>query len=179
MKPVDAQARAVSGTQPETVRRGDDPVAHEARWTDDPERDGRPPLTHQEAVALFGETALRPARMTPFRVVALQLGVTVLAMLGWYAMRHATGGAAEAAAVSALIGGACVVIPNAVFALRLVATRHRPTVGGLILGEMLKIIITLAMLIAAGKLYGPMDWPAMLVTFLLALKMLWIALVLR
>ncbi|TMS57905.1 ATP synthase subunit I [Imbroritus primus] len=168
MKPADAHAHAASGKQPDTVRR-----------SDDPEQDERPPLTHQEAVALFGETALRPARMTPFRVVALQLGVTVLAMLVWYAVRHMTGGAAEAAAVSALIGGACVVIPNAVFALRLALTQHRPTVGGLILGEMLKIVITLGMLIAASMLYGSMDWPAMLVTFLLALKMLWIALVLR
>ena len=116
--------------------------------------------------------------MTPFRVVALQLGVTLLAMLVWYAVRHATGGAAEAAAVSALIGGACVVIPNAVFALRLALTRQRPTVGGLIFGEMLKIAITLAMLVAAGMVYGQMDWPAMLVTFFLALKMLWIALAL-
>jgi ATP synthase protein I len=100
-------------------------------------------------------------------------------MVVWALIRGMSGGAFEAAMISALIGGACVVVPNAVFALRLALAAGRPTVGGLIFGEALKIVITLAMLLAAGLLYGPMDWAAMLVTFMLALKMLWIALALR
>lgn len=189
MKPADAHP--VPGVQPAAMQSEHHSDAPGAPWDDPQEQQPRPPLTHEEAVALFGEPALRPARMTPFRVVALQLGVTVLAMLVWFAVRYVVsssevasagevaGEAAYVAALSALIGGACVVVPNAVFAVRLAVSRQRPSVGGLIIGELLKIAITLTMLITASIWYPTMDWAAMLVTFFLALKMLWIALVLR
>lgn len=184
MKPESANPPSVSDSSPKQgAKQGVDKASVSNDWDEAGDVQEHAPLTHDEAAKLFGEAALRPSRMTPLRVVALQLAITLVSAIVWYGVRGGIGGLsdglADAAAISAIIGGACAFVPNALFALRLAATRGRPTVGALVVGESVKIIVTLAMLVAAALLYSQMDWPAMLVTFLLALKMLWIALVIR
>jgi ATP synthase protein I len=160
------------------------PSSSSAGWDEEVVTETVTPLTHHEAVALLGEKALRPSRMTPVRVVLIQVVVTLLSAGAWFAWRqwsHTGAGAeamARAAAISALLGGAACFLPGALFALRLKASR-RPSLSGLVVGEAIKISATIALLLLAVVKFPQMDWPALLVTFLLALKMYWVALAIR
>src|SRR5262249_14614253 len=120
-------------------------------WDDDAEREEEAvePLSHAEAVSLFGEKSLRPSRMTPGNVVLAQVLVTVLSAIGWalFASEQAASG------WSALFGGAVCVIPSAIFALRLWMARGRPSVGSLVLGEAIKVFTTVALFVLVVVLY--------------------------
>ena len=79
----------------------------------------------------------------------------------------------RAAGISALLGGLCCAIPNALFALRLYVGTHRP--GGanpfiFFTGEFLKILTTIALLAAVIKLYHDVHWLIFLAGFIVALK---------
>jgi len=101
------------------------------------------------------------------RIVTLQfcaaLNLAIIALL--------FGG--QAAGISALLGGLCCALPNALFALRLYAGTHRP--GGanpfiFFTGEFLKILTTIALLVAVVKLYHDIHWLAFLAAFIVVLK---------
>ena len=77
------------------------------------------------------------------------------------------------AAVSALIGGAACVVPNALFALRLAVEMRRPggaTVHGFFIGEFAKIAATIGVLALGAATYPDLNWPALIVAFIAALK---------
>lgn len=87
--------------------------------------------------------------------------------------------AGVSAAVSAGVGVAVVVLPNAVFALRLgllggaggeSAVGARDGVGAFFLGEFLKVGASAAGLVAAALLYDDLLWPALLAGMVVALK---------
>jgi ATP synthase protein I len=101
------------------------------------------------------------------RIVSLQLIATVVAGLiaallgGWAAM------------FSAVLGGICCVVPNAVMALRLFASSQKP--GGpnpatFFIWEFVKIALTVALLFAVASLYRDLNWLALLGGFIVALK---------
>lgn len=101
------------------------------------------------------------------RLVSLQLMVTVAAGViaallgGWAAM------------FSAVFGGLCCVLPNAVFALRLFANTKKP--GGadpisFFIWELIKIALTVALIYATALLYRDLNWFAMIGGFIVALK---------
>lgn len=146
-------------------------------WDDDAEREEEAvePLSHAEAVTLFGEQALRPSRMTPGKVVLAQVLVTVLSAIGWalFAKEQVASG------WSAFFGGAACFVPSAFFALRLWMTRAQPTIGTLVMGEAIKVFATVALLVLVVVSYHDLRWVPMLVTFLLALKTYWVALAIR
>jgi len=102
-----------------------------------------------------------------FRLVLLQLSTTVIASViaGLLGGMHAL--------VSAMLGGLCCVIPNALFALRLFAGAQRD--GGanpmtFFIGEFIKIALTVAMLGAIVWLYRDLNWLALIAAFIVALK---------
>ena len=101
------------------------------------------------------------------RIVLLQLCATlVIAMV-------AAASSGPAAGISALLGGLCCVLPNALFALRLFAGMQRP--GGanpftFFTGEFLKILTTIALLAAVVWLYHDVHWLAFLAGFIVVLK---------
>lgn len=101
------------------------------------------------------------------RIVVLQFVVTLVVAAiagvfgGWPALW------------SAILGGLCCVVPNALFALRLFASAQRP--GGanpmsFFIGELIKIALTVALLGAAAWLYRDLNWLALLAAFVAALK---------
>jgi ATP synthase protein I len=100
------------------------------------------------------------------RIVSLQLMATVVAGViaallgGWPAM------------FSAVLGGLCCVVPNALFALRLFANVHRGTANPVtfFIGEFVKIALTVGFLGTAAWLYHDLNWPALLGGFIVALK---------
>lgn len=74
---------------------------------------------------------------------------------------------------SALLGGLCCVVPNALFALRLFANAQK--IAGadpmsFFIGEFIKIALTLALLGAIGWLYHDLNWLALIVGLIVALK---------
>lgn len=141
-------------------------------WDDD-EREIIP-LTRAEAEGLFGPSVSRPSRVTPFRVVGAQFALTVIAaLLSWLL----TG--SREAAWSAGVGGAACWIPSAWFAWRLrAATRNAALTWAV--AELVKIMATLAILGAGVAWLGHgVWWLPLLVTFVLALKIYWLALAWR
>ncbi len=101
------------------------------------------------------------------RLVSLQLLATVVAGL----IAALLGGVP--ACLSALLGGFCCVVPNALFALRLFANARRP--GGanpmsFMVGEFIKIALTVSLLGVTAWLYRDLNWLALICGFIVALK---------
>ena len=86
------------------------------------------------------------------------------------------------AALSALLGGAACVIPNALFAMRLAAAARRaredadPRIGAnrqviaFLAGEMLKVGSTIGLLALIGWLVPDLVWLALIIAVIAALK---------
>jgi ATP synthase protein I len=101
------------------------------------------------------------------RFILLQLATTVVAGL----IAGLLGG--MPALLSATLGGLCCVVPNSLFALRLFANAQKP--GGanpmsFFIGEFIKIAMTVALLGAIAWLYHGLNWLALIVGFIVALK---------
>lgn len=102
-----------------------------------------------------------------FKAVLLQASATLVAILlaGLLAGEHG--------AVSAALGGAAIFLPNLLFALRLAAVSrlkgaaHPAT---FLIGELVKVALTLALLIAASQLYSGLHWLSLLAGLFLALQ---------
>jgi len=101
------------------------------------------------------------------RVVLLQFLTTVITGLiagligGWHAL------------LSALLGGLCCVVPNGLFALRLLINARKPGAVNpmtFFIGEFIKIALTVALLGAVVWLYRDLNWLALLAAFIVALK---------
>jgi ATP synthase protein I len=101
------------------------------------------------------------------RVIAVQaLAAAVVVVVAGI-----VGGARSA--TSAAAGGACCVVPNAWFALRL--WREARQQGGakataVLVGEFVKIAMTVAMMVATASLMRNLNWWAFLGAFVVALK---------
>jgi ATP synthase protein I len=109
-----------------------------------------------------------------YRVVLLQItGVLVAAGLAslWLGQHGA---------LSVLFGGAAYAIPNLFFVTRLAAStaRKRASVATFFVGELVKILATIVLLVAAQRFY-PVHWLALLVGLFVALKANLFALLLK
>ncbi|MGI4813353.1 MAG: ATP synthase subunit I [Janthinobacterium lividum] len=144
-------------------------------WEIDPEEEEFVPLSRTEAQQLFGPNVSRPSRVTPKRVVAAQLGLTLCSMLAWWLLSSRPG----IAALSALVGGMICWIPSALFAWRMRRPVSGDTLGGWVIGEGIKIGMTIAMFTAVAVWFANVHWLAMLLTYIIALKTYWIALAWR
>ncbi len=101
------------------------------------------------------------------RIVSLQVMATIFAG----ALAAMFGGLP--AMLSAVFGGLCCVIPNALFALRLFANAQKP--GGanpmtFMIGEFIKIALTVTLLGVVAWLYRDLNWLALIGGFIVALK---------
>lgn len=132
------------------------------------------PLTRAEAEALFGPQVSRPSRVTPYRVVLAQMVLSLVATLAWWLFSKSPG----AAALSAFVGGAIGWVPSALFAARL-SRGGAATVMGWMVGEALKLGVTIGMFIGVAYGYPGVHWLPLLITYLVALKTYWIALAWR
>jgi len=101
------------------------------------------------------------------KIVLLQFAATVIAGI----IAGILGGVP--ALLSAVLGGLCCVVPNGLFALRLFANAQKP--GGanpmtFVIGEFIKIALTVALLGATAWLYHDLNWLALIAGFVVALK---------
>jgi ATP synthase protein I len=125
-------------------------------------------------IPAFSEGSRRAAwGATVGAAVALQWGV-ILALAG---VAWIWGG--NKSAMSLLAGGACVALPNAVLAAWLTLRMRRPGGAGaaaMLGGEMLKLGLTIALLVAVVKGNPGVSWIALIVGVIGALKAQWLAL---
>jgi len=144
-------------------------------WDDEQEQETIVPLTRAQAERLFGPDVGRASRVTPFRVVGAQVLLSLVATLAWWLLSASP----RDAAVSAWLGGMIGWIPGALFALRLRMSGDRLSVSSLVMGEAVKVVTTIALLVAVAFGYSGVHWVAFLVTFVLTLKAYWLAMVLK
>ena len=112
-----------------------------------------------------------------FRVIRLQLIATIIAVVLAGMLAGGRG------SISAAIGGGAVLLPNFLFALRLMAAsakRAGVTAAGLfIVYEFLKLALTLVLLAVAIALYADLNWPSMLLSMAITLQVNFLALAKR
>jgi ATP synthase protein I len=147
------------------------PRLNPANWDDEDPLPRRLSATEAEA---FRDQRTAPS---PWRVVLVQAEAgAVIALLvglvfGWPALG------------SALWGAATAIVPSALMArgaTRLADSKSPLTTAlGLLGWESAKIVCSLAMLVAAGRVLHPVVWPALLVTLAGCLTVYWVALAWR
>ena len=127
------------------------------------------PLNVEEAALLRRNIVA----ISPWHVVGIQAMVGLLLALGiWLMSDQAAWGR------SAGYGVFAVLFPAALFARGL--TRQRASnpgaaLAGMFVWEFVKIILTLAMLIAAPKIVVELNWLALLAGFVVTMKASWLA----
>ncbi len=102
-----------------------------------------------------------------FKVVGLQVFVAGVVVV----LAGVIGG--QSAAVSALLGGGVCLIPNALFAARLRWVSRKPQGAGVLtflVGEFVKLGLTLALLVAVVQGYDKLVWLAMIIAIIACLK---------
>ncbi len=156
------------------------PIQHSGRhalWDDDADgvtKSGFKSLSREQAAVL---RAQEPP-VSPWRVITVQVVVGVLAaLIGW-----AITGRAEVA-WSMLYGAATVVVPGALMARgmtsKLTSMAPGASAVSFMLWEFVKIGVSVAMLVVAGKIVQPLVWPALLVAMVVCMKVYWVALLWR
>jgi ATP synthase protein I len=140
-------------------------------WDAEAQENKTVPLTRAEAETLFGPNVSRSSRVTPFKVVAAQMVLSLCATLAWWLFYSPPG----AAALSAFLGGAICWVPSALFAARLKAKSGAETIASWMIGEAMKMGATIAMFVAIAYGFKGVLWVPLLVTYLIALKTYWIA----
>ncbi|MCF2132722.1 MULTISPECIES: ATP synthase subunit I [Burkholderiaceae] len=164
-----------SGSTPSPCKPSNRPATARNDRDDELEDNDIVPLTRGEAERMFGPQVSRPSRVTPTKVVAAQMVVSLAAALAWWLFSKSPGHAA----LSAVLGGAICWVPSALFAARLRRKGSTESILAWVLGEAVKIASTVAMFVATAMLYRNVHWLALLVTYLIALKTYWLALAWR
>lgn len=132
------------------------------------------PLTAQEAQ----EWRKRHPAVSVWRLVAAQalMGVLV-AMVSWGVSGESR------VAWSAGYGALCVVLPAVLFARGMARQQRAATARLAMVGffgwELVKIMLTVAMLAAAPRVVAQLSWLALVVGMVVAMKTYWIALLVR
>ena len=129
------------------------------------------PLTREEAQKLRAGSP----QLSPWTVLAGQLGAGIVAAFAaWILTGKQSNG------WSVLYGAMVVVVPGVLFARGLTgkvwSMNPGTAVAGFFLWEMVKIVLSLAMLFAAPRLIPDLSWPAMLVGLVLTMKIVWLTL---
>lgn len=142
-------------------------------WDDDEEEAPPTPLTRLQAQAL---RAKQPS-VSVWQVVAAQAAAGLVVAV----LCFAVSGRAELG-WSALYGAASVVLPSALLArgiARLSGTGPATAAVGLMFWEGVKVLLSVAMLIAAISVVPDLSWPALLAALTVCLSMNWLALLWR
>jgi ATP synthase protein I len=131
------------------------------------------PLTAEEAKAW---RASHPSA-SPWHVLGLQVGVgALMVLLTWWVTGESY------LAVSVAWGSLAVVIPAVVFVRALSRQMRRVQPGsalvGLLVWELVKIVLTVALLLVAPKVISDLSWLALVASFVVTMKVYWLAMAL-
>ncbi len=142
--------------------------------TEHSEDEGFIPLSAEQATKFRQEHA----SLSPWWVVAGQIAMGLLvAGLAWGVTQSVV------IAVSAACGALAVIVPGALFARGLTgqfaALNPANAVTSFFVWELVKILVTVAVLLAAHRWVVGLSWPAMLVGLVVTMKVYWLALLFK
>lgn len=106
------------------------------------------------------------------KIVSLQIAVTAIVALVLAGL-WGFGAVGLHAGLSAGLGGLACVLPNALFALRLMVQARRSggaNVASFFAGEFVKLALTVVLLFVIAMKYHDLNWLALLIGFIAALK---------
>jgi len=155
----------------------------EANEWDEPEEEVYRVYSKEEIVALQQANAEKHRNLSPWKIVLAQVLITAISMLFWSIFGEPVG--VSLYTQSAFLGGLISVLPSTLFLMRLeMAKKSRKLNPGsflaaLVSGEFIKIVATLMMFVGIAYLVPGVLWVPLLVTYLLALKCVWLAWLLR
>ena len=132
------------------------------------------PLTAQEAE----QWRRRNPPVSPWKVVLGQSLVGVVVALGAWMWPQV-----DRAGWSAAYGSLAVVVPAALFAYGVLRQKSAPRPGLVMLGfvgwEAAKIVLTIALLVAAPRVVPGLNWRALVAGLVITMKTYWVALMVR
>ena len=131
------------------------------------------PLTADEAQAW----RLKNPAILPWQIICLQAGVGMLmVLLTWLLMDE------PQMAFSVAWGSVAVVIPAMVFARALSRQmqfgKPKFALVGLFVWELVKIVLTVALLLLAPQVISDLSWFALVASFVVTIKVYWLAMAL-
>ena len=80
--------------------------------------------------------------------------------------------------ISAMLGGLVCVLPNLLFALRLLRVAKRPGSSypaNFLAGEFIKLVLIIGLLVVVVRSYADLHWPSLLIGLVLATQALFFA----
>ncbi|MBM3386274.1 MAG: ATP synthase subunit I [Betaproteobacteria bacterium] len=169
MKTIVNDADRVSAQSQKVVQARDD-----AGFADDGLEPDFKPLTPEQAVAWRQRNPVT----SPWRVLALQLlvGVAVAVLTGLVSGQFRL-------AASVAWGVFSVVIPGFVFARALARQMRLKQAGaalaGLFVWELVKIVLTVALLLVAPQVIAGLSWLALVAGFVVTMKVYWLAMAIK
>ena len=133
----------------------------------------------QEIVALQQSNAAKYRALSPWKIVLVQMLITAISMVFWSIFGEPVG--VSLYTQSAFLGGLISVLPSALCLTRLELAKKSQRLNpgsflaALVSGEFIKIAMTLMMFVGIAFLVPDVLWAPLLVTYLLALKCVWLA----
>ena len=146
---------------------------------DEPKEEVYRVLTKAEMLALQQSNAKRYPALSPWKIVLAQMLVTAISMVVWSFFGEPSG--VSLYTQSAFLGGLISVLPSVLFLARLEMAKKSQILNpgrflaALVSGEFIKIVVTLMLFIGIAYSFPGVLWVPLLVTYLLALKCVWLA----
>jgi len=146
---------------------------------DEPKEEVYRVLTKAEMLALQQSNARRYPALSPWKIILAQVLVTIVSMVIWTVFGEPVG--ISVYTQSAFLGGLISVLPSALFLTRLEMAKKSQILNpgrflaALVSGEFIKIVVTLMLFVGIAYSFPGVLWVPLLVTYLLALKCLWLA----
>ena len=146
---------------------------------DDLEEEAVRVYSKEEIVALQQSNAAKYRVLSPWKILLAQVLITAISMVFWSIFGEPVG--VSLYTQSAFLGGLISVLPSALFLTRLEIAKKSQRLNpgsflaALVSGEFLKIAVTLMMFVGIAYLVPGVLWVPLLVTYLLALKCVWLA----
>lgn len=151
----------------------------EANDWDESEEEVYRVLSKEEMAALQASSAVKHPPLSPWRILAAQVALTALSMVVWSFFGEPVG--VSLYTQSAFLGGLISVLPSALFLARLELVKNTQILNpgnylaALVSGEFIKIVVTLMLFLGVAFWIPGVLWVPLLVTYVLALKCVWLA----
>ena len=146
---------------------------------DEPEEEVIRVYSKDEIAALQQVNAAKYPALSPWKIILAQIVVTAISMMFWSFFGEPVG--VSLYTQSAFLGGLISVLPTTLFLIRLELAKKSQRLNpgrflaALVSGEFIKIAVTLMLFIGIAYYVPGVLWVPLLVTYLLALKCVWLA----
>ncbi|QWD78004.1 ATP synthase subunit I [Polynucleobacter sp. MWH-Svant-W18] len=146
---------------------------------DEPEEEVYRAISKEEMIALQQSNATKYPALSPWKIVLVQIAVTAVSMVVWSIFGGPVG--VSLYTQSAFLGGLISVLPTALFLTRLELAKKSQRLNpgrflaALVSGEFIKIVVSLMLFVGIAYSFPGVLWVPLLVTYLLALKCVWLA----